>query len=74
MSSLSKLLNVLDLFGPATLKIDPDTIAERMGLSRATAYRYVKELCDAGLLTRVDAGHYGLGPRVIELDWMMRPS
>lgn len=72
MSSLSKLLSVLDLFGPATLRIDPDTIAERMGLSRATAYRYVKDLCDAGLLTRVDAGSYGLGPRVIELDWMMR--
>jgi len=72
MSSLSKLLSVLDLFGPQTLKIDPDTIAERMGLSRATVYRYVKDLCDAGLLTRVDAGSYGLGPRVIELDWMMR--
>ena len=44
MSSLSKMLSVLDLFGPATLKIDPDTIAERMGLSRATVYRYVKDL------------------------------
>lgn len=72
MSSLSKMLSVLDLFGPQTLKIAPDTIAERMGLSRATVYRYVKDLCDAGLLTRVDAGHYGLGPRIIELDWMMR--
>lgn len=72
MSSLSKLLSILDLFGPQMLKIDPDTIAERMGLSRATVYRYVKDLCDAGLLTRVDAGSYGLGPRVIELDWMMR--
>lgn len=72
MSSLSKMLSVLDLFGPATLKIDPDTIAERMGLSRATVYRYVKDLCDAGLLVRVDAGSYGLGPRIIELDWMMR--
>ena len=72
MSSLSKMLSVLDLFGPQTLKIAPDTIAERMELSRATVYRYVKDLCDAGLLTRVDAGHYGLGPRIIELDWMMR--
>ncbi|MCV4283344.1 IclR family transcriptional regulator [Pseudomonas capsici] len=72
MSSLSKMLSVLDLFGPQTLKIDPETIAERMGLSRATVYRYVKDLCDAGLLTRVDAGSYGLGPRIIELDWMMR--
>ena len=47
MSSLSKMLSVLDLFGPQRLKIDPDTIAEHMGLSRATVYRYVKDLCDA---------------------------
>ncbi|WP_236184681.1 IclR family transcriptional regulator [Pseudomonas protegens] len=72
MSSLSKMLGVLDLFGPQRLKVDPDTIAEHMGLSRATVYRYVKDLCAAGLLTRVDAGSYGLGPRIIELDWMMR--
>ncbi|MDZ5602826.1 IclR family transcriptional regulator [Pseudomonas sp. RP23018S] len=72
MSSLSKMLSVLDLFSPDTLKIDPDAIAERMGLSRATVYRYVKDLCEAGLLVRVDAGSYGLGPRIIELDWMMR--
>lgn len=72
MSSLSKTLGVLDLFGPEQLQVDPETIAARMGLSRATVYRYVKELCEAGLLTRVGAGSYGLGPRIIELDWMMR--
>ncbi|WP_295473338.1 IclR family transcriptional regulator [uncultured Pseudomonas sp.] len=72
MSSLRKTLAVLDLFGPDQLQIDPETIAARMGLSRATVYRYVKDLCDAGLLTRVGAGSYGLGPRIIELDWMMR--
>jgi DNA-binding IclR family transcriptional regulator len=72
MSSLSKTLAVLDLFGPEQLQVDPDTIAERMGLSRATVYRYVKDLCEAGLLSRVGAGSYGLGPRIIELDWMMR--
>ncbi|WP_028696293.1 IclR family transcriptional regulator [Pseudomonas cremoricolorata] len=72
MGSLSKTLGVLDLFGAQQLQIDPDTIVERMGLSRATVYRYVKELCEAGLLTRVGAGSYGLGPRIIELDWMMR--
>ncbi|UFH50399.1 IclR family transcriptional regulator [Pseudomonas sp. KNUC1026] len=72
MSSLSKMLSVLDLFGPTALKVDPDSIATRMGLSRATVYRYVKDLCEAGLLVRVDAGSYSLGPRIIELDWMMR--
>ena len=33
MSSLSKTLGVLDLFGPEQLQVDPETIAARMGLS-----------------------------------------
>ena len=71
MTSLSKMLNVLNLYGPDALVLDVDAIAEKLDLSRATAYRYVKELCDSGLLTRV-SGSYTLGPRIIELDWMMR--
>ncbi|MEJ2633597.1 MAG: IclR family transcriptional regulator C-terminal domain-containing protein [Acidihalobacter sp.] len=66
------MLSVLDLFDPQHLRMDPDLIAERMGLSRATVYRYVRDLRAAGLLSRIDAGSYGLGPRIIELDWMMR--
>lgn len=71
MTSLSKMLNVLNLYGPDSLMLDVDSIAVEMGLSRATAYRYVKELCESGLLTRV-GGSYTLGPRIIEMDWMMR--
>ncbi|WP_246187770.1 IclR family transcriptional regulator [Nitrincola alkalisediminis] len=65
------MLNVLDIFSPDRLVINVEDIAQQMSLSRATAYRYVKELCDVGLLSRVD-GNYTLGPRIIELDWMMR--
>ncbi|MFY0676743.1 MAG: IclR family transcriptional regulator [Neptuniibacter sp.] len=71
MTSLSKMLNILDMYGPESLVLDVDSIADKLELSRATAYRYVKELCDSGLLSRVD-GSYTLGPRIIELDWMMR--
>ncbi|WP_240945889.1 IclR family transcriptional regulator [Pseudomaricurvus alkylphenolicus] len=67
------MLKVLDLFGPEAQKLDADFIAQEMDLSRATAYRYVKELCDAGLLWRLD-GSYALGPRLIELDCMMRQN
>jgi hypothetical protein len=35
MSSLSKLLSVLDLFGPQTLKIDPDTATSRICVTPA---------------------------------------
>ncbi|GGO85420.1 transcriptional regulator [Marinobacterium nitratireducens] len=71
MTSLSKMLSVLKLFSPDLLVIEVDAISNVLGLSRATAYRYVKALCDAGLLVKQDGG-YSLGPRIIELDWMMR--
>jgi DNA-binding IclR family transcriptional regulator len=72
MSTLSKTLALLDFFGPNSLQVNTETVIERTGLSKATVYRHVKDLCDAGLLTRVGSGSYSLGPRIIELDWMMR--
>jgi DNA-binding IclR family transcriptional regulator len=72
MSTLSKTLALLDFFGPNSLQVNADSIVERTGLSKATVYRHVKDMCDAGLLTRVGSGSYSLGPRIIELDWMMR--
>lgn len=71
-SSLSRILNVLNLFNPQRLEIDADVIAEEFGLSRTSSYRYLKELCDAGLIAKRGPGGYVLGPRLIELDWMMR--
>ncbi len=71
MTSLGRMLSVLKMFDANSLNADVEEIAQRLSLSRATAYRYVKELCDSGLLSRVD-GLYTLGPRIIELDWMMR--
>jgi DNA-binding IclR family transcriptional regulator len=70
MSSLSRMLKILDLFSDGTT-MTAEVIAQRTGLTRSTAYRYVKELCDAGLLGRF-SGEYALGPRIIELDWMIR--
>lgn len=72
MSTLSKTLSLLDFFGPDRLQISTDFMIERTGLSKATVYRYVKDLCEAGLLMRVGNANYGLGPRIIEMDWMMR--
>lgn len=72
MSTLSKTLALLDFFGPDSLQVSAETITERMGLSKATIYRHLKDLCDVGLLIRVGGGNYSLGPRIVELDWMMR--
>lgn len=71
-SSLSRILSVLNLFTPQRLVIDADVIAAEYGLSRTSSYRYLKELCDAGLVAKRGPGGYVLGPRLIELDWMMR--
>src|SRR6476469_7681013 len=72
MSSLVRLLSVLDLFTEEkpiwTLE---ETIA-RLNFSRSMAYRYVKELTDAGLLATVGKGRFVLGPKIIELDRQIR--
>ena len=67
-SSLGRMLGVLDAFSEDAPIWTVDNIAAALGYTRATAYRYVGGLCDAGLLTRVAQGAYALGPRIIELD------
>jgi DNA-binding IclR family transcriptional regulator len=71
-SSSHKTLSVLDLYTPATPVWTVEAIAARFGCSIATAYRYVGDLAAAGLLTRVTGGSYVLGPRIVELDLLMR--
>jgi DNA-binding IclR family transcriptional regulator len=51
-----------------------DEINEQLGYSRATGYRYVKDLVDAGLLQKVSQGGYALGARIIELDFQLRQT
>jgi DNA-binding IclR family transcriptional regulator len=71
MSSLTKMLAILDLFSLERSTWSSDDLLERSGHSRPTGYRYIKELCDAGLLRRSEGG-YSLGARVIELDYYIR--
>ncbi len=71
-SSLARMLGVIDLFSEDAPVWTVDDIASKLAYTRATAYRYVGELCDAGLLMRVAQGAYSLGPRIIELDRQIR--
>lgn len=64
------MLDVLDLFKPDRPLLTVEVICAELGYAQASAYRYVKELSDAGLLVRLPRG-YALGPRVIELDRQM---
>ena len=71
-SSSSKTLSVLDLYTAKAPVWTVEAVAGQMRCSVATAYRYVGELCTAGLLTRVTGGSYVLGPRIVQLDLLMR--
>ena len=61
------MLQVLDLFKPDQPVIDIEIVCSQLGYTPASAYRYVRELSNVGLLVRLPRG-YALGPRVIELD------
>lgn len=67
MNSLSRMLEVLNLFKPDQPVIDIEIVCSQLGYTPASAYRYVRELSSAGLLVRLPRG-YALGPRIIELD------
>jgi DNA-binding IclR family transcriptional regulator len=74
MSSPARVFAVLDLFSRQRPVWQPDEINEALGYTRATGYRYVKELVEAGFLQKVSAGRYALGARIIELDYQLRQS
>ena len=73
-SSFAKGLSILDFFREGRISAHLDDIVQALGTSRATTYRYLGTLCDAGLLAPTAGGVYVLGPRIIELDRLMRIS
>lgn len=70
-SSLSRLLGTLQLFSRAEPVLSAEVIGKRAGVPTSTAYRYVKQLTNAGLLIRWKGG-FALGPRIMELDLQIR--
>ena len=72
MTSPRRMLAVLDLFTQEHPVWAVDDMMTALGYSRATGYRYVKELVDAGFLQKVTAGVYALGGRIIALDYQLR--
>lgn len=72
MSSLERLLSILDLYSEGEPIWTLEEIIRETGYARSTAYRYVKELCDSGLLISIGKGAHVLGPRIIEFDRLIR--
>ncbi len=73
MSSLKRMLAVFDVFTPEEPSQTAEAIMARLGYTRGTGYRYIRELTTAGFLTRT-SGRYSLGPRIIELDFFIRQN
>ncbi|MDX3907313.1 MAG: IclR family transcriptional regulator [Pigmentiphaga sp.] len=73
MSQFAKVLKVLDLFSEDRTTLAAEEIADLLEVSRPTAFRYVKQLCETGLLAKL-AGRYALGAKIIELDYRIRRS
>ena len=73
-TSLEKVLSVLDVFTETRLTWTPDEMIQALGFPRPTLYRYLKILKEAGLVTSSPGAGYTLGPRVVEMDYLMRKS
>jgi len=69
--SIGRIFDILDLFSVDLPVLRVEDVLDRLGYTKSTAYRYLRTLCDVGLLAQAGDGFYSLGPRVIELDRML---
>jgi len=65
-------LSVLGLFTIERPQWSVEEAAHELGLAVSTAYRYVRSLSEAGILTSYTNGRYVLGPAIIEYDRQLR--
>jgi len=69
-----RILSLLGLFSEERPEWTPDEMMAVTGYARPTLYRYLKTLKAAGLVASLSEATYTLGPRVVELDFLMRRS
>jgi len=73
-NSLERVLAVLGVFTEDRLEWTPEELMEELGYSRPTLYRYLKTLKEAGLLSSMPNAGFTLGPKVVEMDYLLRQS
>ena len=73
MGRLNRVLDVLEAFADGSSVLSAEQICAHTENPPATGYRYIRELCEAGLLVRLPQG-YAPGPRIIEWDYMVRSN
>ncbi len=68
IQAVSRVGQILTLFGPDTAELTAVEVSERIGLNRTTAYRYCTSLVAAGILERGgERGTFALGPLLLRL-------
>lgn len=68
MGTITKALELLDLFGPGRAQIGLSEVARLSGVNKATCHRLLGNLCAHGLLEQVGpAREYRLGPGILRL-------
>ena len=73
-NTTERILTILEAFSEEHLEWTPDQLMKELGYSRPTLYRYLKTLKDAGFLTSSRNGALTLGPKVVEMDYLVRKS
>jgi DNA-binding IclR family transcriptional regulator len=73
-NSLERMLGILNVFDEGHPEWTPDELMQRLGYSRPTLYRYLKTLKDAGLIVSVNQAAYTLGPKIVEMDFLLRKA
>ena len=68
MTTTAKALQVLRLFKQGFKHVRAVDVETELRISTATAYRYLADLEEAGLIERTSIGQYVLGPEIVELD------
>jgi Transcriptional regulator len=71
-SSVDRVLAILEFFTSRQPIWSTEMLMTELGLTRATTYRYIRSLSDAGYLVATAGGGYTLGPRFIEMDRRIR--
>jgi len=70
--NVPRTFQILSMFSLETPVLHPSALMRAFGVSRASIYRDLQALEQAGLLERVAGQGYVLGPQVVELDRQVR--
>ena len=67
-----KMLRILDLVEESEEPVTTQLMLDRLGFTRSTLYRYLKNLTESGLISSIPETGFTFGPRITELDYRMR--